>query len=818
MNQSRVLGPLAILLILSSSAGALNNTQFFQRVGRGRFEPLPIPVYPIPLEQTLTDDRMPLADGTPILIGEDPTEAEQIASGFLGRALAREEAIVAPILAGEEDWQGPVIRMGLANGTSPAAGAAKGAGWGDTSDSLGPEGYRLQVTADGVLILGADKRGLIWGAVTLLQLLGRDGPEGAPYLRGAEILDRPDKSFRGIHVYLPSREDFAWFRSFAENVLLRVKLNTIVFEVSGGMEYRKHPEINIGWAELSADVLENGHRTGSDRHLPPAWRLKEAEEKSAWIGLDSPNSEPGGGYGVPRTEVIQLVDYLRELGFDVIPEMQSLTHAFYLLTRHRELAEVPETVWPDSYNPADPRVYELMADVLDEAIEVFRPTTLCIGHDEWRTGGIHPDYKGQPTGPWYAKDVLWFHKYLKQRGIRTMIWGDAFEAQGADGVAHQSNPVFPSIEGAGKIIKEGGGKDILAANWRYNNRQAKAADPIAISAEFVDQQVFGNFSPVSQIDNAAEYRRQAAHPSVIGGAPSNWTINDEGATPRANMLAEYIAAGQFLWSVHDPAPDVWKDYLRRFIPISRSRAQQRINPARLSKQADFEPLPVASAANATRNDQAGGWDLSALPSGTARLDLIPFRFSSEGKGAIVAVNRPGDGGRKEFPYPQISRPIPVGGKAASLLFCLAASGRGLAVSPWYSAFVMAVNETIGYLGIVYSDSLRTTVPLRYGLELAAWNEPDNYLYWSSLVPLGAAKQTAVSVLEWVNPRPWREVAYVRLGGSRRLDQPRHPYRMSRRGRGGGSGDSDTIPLLLAVTACRFEVPALEAGTAEGEEY
>jgi hypothetical protein len=396
-----------------------------------------------------------------------------------------------------------------------------------------------------------------------------------------------------------------------------------------------------------------------------------------------------------------------------------------------------------------------------------------------------------------------------------MIWGDAFEAQGAEGVAHQSNPVFPSLAGAGDIIKAGGGKDILVLNWRYNNRQAKAADPIAITAGFVDQQIFGNFSPAAQIDNAAEYRRQAAHPSVIGGAPSNWTINDEGATPRSNMLAHYIAAGQFLWSVHDPAPEVWKDYLRRFMPISRSRAQQRINPSRMSAPDDFEPLSIASAANAPDSDKTGGWDLSALPSGTARLDLVPFRFQSNGGGSIVAVNRPGDGDRVEFPYPQLSGPIPVGGKAASLLFCLAASGRGLAVSPWYSAFVMAVNEVLGYIEIVYSDSLRSSVPLRYGLELAAWNEPDNYLYWSSLVPMGADKGTAVSVFEWVNPRPWREVSYVRLGGSRRLDQPRHPYRMSRRKQ--PRGDSDAIPLLLAVTACRFEVPPLETGTDTGEE-
>ena len=69
---------------------------------------------------------------------------------------------------------------------------------------------------------------------------------------------------------------------------------------------------------------------------------------------------------------------------EVIPEIPSLTHVYYLLTRHPELSEYPGDNWPDTYCPSNPASYELMFDVYDEYIEVMQPEMIHIGHDEWR--------------------------------------------------------------------------------------------------------------------------------------------------------------------------------------------------------------------------------------------------------------------------------------------------------------------------------------------------------------------------------------------------------------------------------------------------
>ena len=66
--------------------------------------------------------------------------------------------------------------------------------------------------------------------------------------------------------------------------------------------------------------------------------------------------------------------FVRQHHVEVIPEIPSLTHSYYLLTRHRELAEVQDAEWPDTYCPSEPKVYDLLFDVLDEYIGVMHPT------------------------------------------------------------------------------------------------------------------------------------------------------------------------------------------------------------------------------------------------------------------------------------------------------------------------------------------------------------------------------------------------------------------------------------------------------------
>ena len=71
--------------------------------------------------------------------------------------------------------------------------------------------------------------------------------------------------------------------------------------------------------------------------------------------------------------------------------MQSLSHCDYLVIPHREIAEHPDDPYPDSYCPSNPRSYELLFDVIDEVLDVFKPQTVNIGHDEWYSAGFCPE-------------------------------------------------------------------------------------------------------------------------------------------------------------------------------------------------------------------------------------------------------------------------------------------------------------------------------------------------------------------------------------------------------------------------------------------
>ena len=75
--------------------------------------------------------------------------------------------------------------------------------------------------------------------------------------------------------------------------------------------------------------------------------------------------------------------WVRQNHIDVIPEIPSFTHSFYLLTRHQDLSQVPDEKWPDTYCACNPKTYELLFDVMDEYIEVMKPKMIHAGHDEW---------------------------------------------------------------------------------------------------------------------------------------------------------------------------------------------------------------------------------------------------------------------------------------------------------------------------------------------------------------------------------------------------------------------------------------------------
>ena len=171
--------------------------------------------------------------------------------------------------------------------------------------------YSVRVREDAITLTGADRRGIVLAAETLVKL---SAPEG---VRVCEICDEPFCEFRGVHLYLPSVEQMPLFRRLVRDFISPMGYNFIIMEVAGAMEFKSHPEIN----EAFLHALDQA-------------------KKGLWPAF--PHGSVGGGTVVSQDAVRALVDEVAQYGIRVVPEIQSLGHVQFMTQAHLEIAERAE--------------------------------------------------------------------------------------------------------------------------------------------------------------------------------------------------------------------------------------------------------------------------------------------------------------------------------------------------------------------------------------------------------------------------------------------------------------------------------------------
>lgn len=122
------------------------------------------------------------------------------------------------------------------------------------------------------------------------------------------------------------------------------------------------------------------------------------------------------------------VDYARDKGMEVIPELQLLTHQEkFFQDRFPDLMFNAST-----YDPRQEVVYtKWVFPLLQEIIDLIKPRAIHIGHDEafgwnadaWKINLLR-DGEIQIPASLFLSDVLRIHDYLKKRNVETWIWGD----------------------------------------------------------------------------------------------------------------------------------------------------------------------------------------------------------------------------------------------------------------------------------------------------------------------------------------------------------------------------------------------------------
>jgi len=622
------------------------------------------------------------------------------------------------------------------------------------------EGYALEVTEKRIDVFAADRRGVFHAFRTLSQLEVLDGRK-TRRIACASVRDWPRFRVRGVHVFLPAREDLPFFKRFIE-FLGRYKFNTMFLEIGGGMEYDRHPEINRGWERLAAEAA--------------GFPASQSRMQDSYPGhKNSIHIELAGGTCLTKDEVREIIAACREEEIEIVPEVQSLSHSYYLLAAHPEFAELRDERYPDTYCPSNAKVYDLVFDVMEEVIDVFDPRMMSIGHDEVYHLGICPRCRGRDPADLLANDINKIHAFLADRGIRTAMWSEKLHHD--PGAGHERwrlrrfgrdfRPAHPNTTRAIDLVP----KDLVLLNW-YNS-----VDPASIPmlAKRGFEQVLGNYNAFFYVGNLAEKTGPSLDSLVKSDA-------NAGTSDRAEMLGAEVstwcapkADNYRPWLFLSNQLSLWTkemtprlvdrmnadlvEVLRRESHFLEGTSSVLATPGKKS----FKSVSIEDVADTVCDGEGRMWggfgnmDLTSIPAGEVTLAGVPFRvldFPKTRQCPFIGVDANMRG----------SFPVKVGLKARALAFLHTSCVRVRRMSPWTSHYLG--RPVVAAYVIRFGDDKIVEYPVIHDLNISKhlnrWGEPPRKadLAWHGRNRAG--DRIALYCSEWINPRPDAEIEEITL--------------------------------------------------------
>lgn len=594
-----------------------------------------------------------------------------------------------------------------------------------------PEGYTLRVTRANIVITGADRRGTFNGVQTLRQLL-RPAPSGAgqrpggvlAVVREVTIRDWPDHAVRAVHVLLDSASG-EFHSALIERVLAPYKFNTLIVEAE-----------DVQW--------ESGR---------PFW---------------TPDPR-----GATKAQIQKVLEVARQHHIQIIPLIATLGHSEWVFAGLRDealcaqLAYIPKRlrdagntqvtcdrargVYPAVYDPertvslngAPATLNEaLIFPILREALALFRPTYVHLGHDEVRgPSGLRYDMD------LYLRDVITLSRFLRASGARPMVWGDVLWERRTEAAA---DPLFQELP-----------RDLAIVHWKYEDVREypelayfrRAGFPV-LGATWYRQH------------NNYWFSRAAKTADAIGMVRTTWTghFQNQGALTRAyQQLYTYLSAAAYFWTVDRPAPD----RAPKEAELARRFADAWTAGARASSPISGALVDLAGVATQRHVDDDGaGWlgkgpdyDLRAVPAGRPRFGGVLFEVLDprRNKGKSIVMLK----GERDVAAAMPERvTIPWRGRTGCVVFL-------------HTALDRAINfgDVIGRYAVTLTGGRREVIDLRYGQNIGSWlwdaergiASIEQEVAWSGSTRAG--NDVHLQMLRWANPSPQTPLESIELSST-----------------------------------------------------
>lgn len=303
--------------------------------------------------------------------------------------------------------------------------------------TLGQEGYKLSVTANGIRLESATTSGFFYGLTSLKKMLpaciaaGVKDEKVVTYeLPLVQITDKPRFPYRGFMLDVARH-----FFSVQEvkkmlDVMAIYKLNKFHFHLTEDQgwrwEVKKYPKLTKVGA-----VASNTYVTSM-------------EHGAYWT------NQQYGPYFYTREDLKEIVAYAAAKHIEVIPEIDMPGHFSAAMAAYSEFSCNPDGVhrvetwggvFTDVLNVANPKAVRFVKDILDELMAIFPSKNVHIGGDECPTTAWENNAECQAM---YKKLNLTSYRqlqthfiaeitdYLKSKGRKISVWNETVTEKGAD--------------------------------------------------------------------------------------------------------------------------------------------------------------------------------------------------------------------------------------------------------------------------------------------------------------------------------------------------------------------------------------------------
>lgn len=437
------------------------------------------------------------------------------------------------------------------------------------TDSLGEEGYILNIGTMEVSIKAAKPQGAFYATQSLLQLITTDHK-----IPCGQVYDKPRFKYRGLHLDV-SRNFYpvAFVKRYID-LMARYKLNTFHWHLTDDsgwrLEIKAYPRLtqNAAWRE---------GKNWKD------WRAQG--EKFSEAG--NPNAY-GGFY--TQEEARDVVKYAASRGVTVIPEIEMPGHSYEVLSAYPELScSGKENNKESDYNVAKPEVYTFLQNVLTEVMDVFPSRYIHIGGDEagkaaWKTDPLCLELMKkegftdvEQLQSYFVKRI---EKFIVSKGRKMIGWDEILQG----GLAPEATVMsWRGVQGGIDAAKMG--HDVVMTPAAFVYFDYYQGDPKT------EPEAIGGFVPVEKVYSyepiPAELSSEQGK-SVLGAQANLWT--EYITTSEHVEYMEYpraIALAEVTWSSKQNRN--WNDFQRRMQHQYGYLQRLNVNYARPSYQVTIVP-------------------------------------------------------------------------------------------------------------------------------------------------------------------------------------------------------------------------------------